>query len=138
MRYKMISIESATAYCKEDISRIENYDLAIIDTEEMWHCHHRREITENKSMSQLILERKYYQVPASDLIFLRKGDHISLHNKNRDISSFYNASHTKEIQEKVQQTRRNNGALDRWVKATHTKEVLDKIHKITGISKIKI
>lgn len=66
-------------YCCEDIRKIENYKQAIVDNETTWVCHHRREIDENKSASQLKTEHKYYQVPASDLIFLKLSDHMRLH-----------------------------------------------------------
>ena len=32
-------------YCKVDISKIENYDKAMSDTEQVWDCHHRLEFT---------------------------------------------------------------------------------------------
>ena len=32
-------------FCKDDITKIENYELAMADTEEVWHCHHRLELT---------------------------------------------------------------------------------------------
>lgn len=31
-------------YCCEDISKIENYEEAVADTTQMWHCHHRLEL----------------------------------------------------------------------------------------------
>ena len=40
----MICFEYAKNYCSEDISLIENYDKAVNDKEQTWHCHHRREI----------------------------------------------------------------------------------------------
>ena len=39
----MISKRSAKAYCRDDISLIENYDKAIADKTQVWDCHHRRE-----------------------------------------------------------------------------------------------
>ena len=38
----MIS-NNASKYCCEDISLIENYDKAIEDKTQYWHCHHRLE-----------------------------------------------------------------------------------------------
>lgn len=32
-------------YCKDDISKIENYYNAVTDTEQVWDCHHRLEFT---------------------------------------------------------------------------------------------
>lgn len=41
----MINEINVHSYCKEDISKIENYELAVNDTE-MWECHHRTEISQ--------------------------------------------------------------------------------------------
>jgi len=40
----MICLKSLKKFCCEDLSLIENYDLAISDTNQTWHCHHRLEI----------------------------------------------------------------------------------------------
>lgn len=82
----MIDFDSAISYCKEPISNIENYELAIADTEETWVCHHREELFEDGRIkhhtSNLKLMRMYYNQPADKLIFLRRGDHIRLHAKS--------------------------------------------------------
>ena len=39
----MINESQARKYCKEDISKIKNYDLAIADITQTWHCHHTDE-----------------------------------------------------------------------------------------------
>lgn len=79
----MINELNAIGYCKDDISLIENYDKAVADTTQMWICHHKNEITMNLSANELILLRKYYQVPASELIFLTASDHRGVHNKSK-------------------------------------------------------
>lgn len=33
-------------FCCEDISKIENYEKAIVDVTQTWHCHHRLECVE--------------------------------------------------------------------------------------------
>lgn len=45
----MINYDQAKRYCAEDISKIENFEDAALDTTETWDIHHRREISENKS-----------------------------------------------------------------------------------------
>ena len=83
----MISLESAYAYCREDIEKIENYEKAVSDESVVWHLHHRLEISptgELHSMKWLKENRLYYNRPASELIFLLPSEHISLHMKNRD------------------------------------------------------
>ena len=77
----MICKNRVKKFCSEDISLIENYQEAINDTTQTWHCHHRLEIELNKSGNELINMNLYYNRPASELIFLRKSDHMSLHQK---------------------------------------------------------
>lgn len=80
----MINIKHVHAYCCEDPSLIENYDKAIADETQTWDCHHRLEIQGQFVNSPKLLKKccMYYNVPASQLIFLKHGEHISLHNKN--------------------------------------------------------
>lgn len=75
-------------FCCEDISLIENYDKAIADKNNMWHCHHRLEIQEDKILSRQELKDMdlYYNRPASELIFLTSFDHRSLHHKGKKVS----------------------------------------------------
>lgn len=40
----MISVISTQQYCCEDISKIANYDKAVLDADEIWVVHHRLEI----------------------------------------------------------------------------------------------
>ena len=74
----MINFVYAKKFCKDNISLIENYDKAIADKEQTWHCHHRRELTTPRK--ELIEIREYYNRPASELIFLTKAKHKALHN----------------------------------------------------------
>ena len=70
-------------FCCEDISLIENYDLAISDESQTWDCHHRLETDFGLSRDELIEQGKYFNVPASELIFLTRADHTSLHIKGK-------------------------------------------------------
>jgi hypothetical protein len=71
-------------YCCEDISKIENYELAAADDFEDWVVHHRLE-TEHElfrpTPKQLINNGLYYNRPADELIFMKRSDHRSLHMK---------------------------------------------------------
>ena len=89
----MISIGSLKKFCKEDPSMIENYDKAITDNTQIWHCHHRDEIRTlpsgmkvYRSKQELIENGRYYNCPANELIFLTKSEHSTLHNTNRTLS----------------------------------------------------
>ena len=76
----MINFKTVKNYCNEDISLIENFDKAVNDKEQSWDCHHRREL--ETSRKQLIEIGEYFSRPASELIFLTKAEHNSLHKKN--------------------------------------------------------
>ena len=82
---------------------IENYDLAISDTNNMWICHHRLE-THNSdgerrlvdiTMKELIALDMYYNRPPEELIFMTREEHTSLHRKNKHFSE----QHKKKISE---------------------------------------
>lgn len=75
----MIDIRRARAYCYEDISRIENYDKAMADTEHTWQCHHRNEIVMNCGKKELIAKGAYFDRPARELIFLTHSEHLRIH-----------------------------------------------------------
>ena len=77
----MICKKSVKHFCSEDPHLIENYQEAINDTTQTWDCHHRLEIELDKSGNDLINMNLYYNRPASELIFLTKRDHMSLHQK---------------------------------------------------------
>lgn len=69
------------SYCCEDISLIENYDKAMADNTQVWDCHHRLEIQEDKILTIQDLKNLdlYFHRPANELIFLTHKDHAKLH-----------------------------------------------------------
>ena len=82
----MINKYLAKKFCKEDISKIENYEKAIADDTQTWHCHHRTEIWWNCSKKDLIANECYYNRKACELIFLTPAEHKSLHSKGKIVS----------------------------------------------------
>ena len=82
----MINEKLVYAYCKDDISLIENYDKAIADDTQTWHCHHRRETIFSKK--DLIEIGEYYNRPAYELIFLTKSEHNRLHKIGKNNPMF--------------------------------------------------
>ena len=78
----MINEKRARRYCKEDLSKIKNYDKAIADTTQVWDCHHMTETWWNCSRKELIENECYYNRKACELIFLTKAEHRRLHNMN--------------------------------------------------------
>lgn len=81
----MINELNTYAYCCEDISKIENYDKAIVDKSQTWICHHKAEVLPCGIFLVIDLKKfgLYYNRPANELIFMTKSEHIALHNKNR-------------------------------------------------------
>ena len=76
-------------YCCEDLSKIENYDVAINDKSQTYDCHHRLETHylngEERDIimthDELITSGIYYNRPASELIFLTRKEHNKVHEK---------------------------------------------------------
>lgn len=79
----MIKEYNVMKFCKDDISKIENYNEALADNEITWDCHHKLEIHEdyNNSKADLIMMNLYYNRPACELIFLPRSEHRRIHNK---------------------------------------------------------
>ena len=69
----------SNCYCTE-VEKIENYQLAIADNDNVWICHHRLE--EFYTRKELIQLGKYYDVPANELIFVKNEyEHRKLRHK---------------------------------------------------------
>ena len=83
----MINEKWAKKYCRDDLSKIENYEQAIADTTQTWDLHHRLELTLDGefalSQDQLKMHDMYYNRPYYELIFLTQAEHRRLHNMNR-------------------------------------------------------
>lgn len=82
----MICLKRVKRFCKGDYTKIENYDKAIADDTQTWHCHHRDEIRTlpsgmiiYRSKNELIENGRYYGCPANELIFLTRSEHRRLH-----------------------------------------------------------
>ena len=92
----MICEKTIKKFCKDDISLIENYDKAVADKTQVWHCHHRRETIFSKS--DLIEIGEYYNRPACELIFLTPNEHHRLHNLGKH--------HSEESRKKLSQKKK--------------------------------
>ena len=98
----MIKEIGAWAFCKDDISKIENYEEAINDNTQTWDCHHRTEIWWNCTSQELIDNDCYYHRPAKELIFITHAEHARLHNKLGEYAKLPNSwSKSKEGREFV-------------------------------------
>ena len=82
----MINEKATSKYCRDDLSKIENYEKAIADTTQTWDLHHRLELTLDGefalSRDQLKMHDMYYNRPYYELIFLTHAEHRRMHMKN--------------------------------------------------------
>ena len=79
----MINFKQTKRYCKEDISKIKNYDKAISDDTQTWECHHMTETWWNCTAKELIDNECYYHRKACELVFLTPTEHRRLHKKGK-------------------------------------------------------
>ena len=84
----MINEIQAQKYCRDDISKIENYERAIADTSQVWHLHHRLELTLDGEFAltteQLKMHDMYYNRPYYELIYLTPSEHRRLHVEGKN------------------------------------------------------
>lgn len=78
----MICLETVKKFCTE-YWKIENYDQAVADKTQTWHCHHRHEINWALPKEELIAIGRYYDVHYSELIFLTPKEHVRLHHTGK-------------------------------------------------------
>jgi hypothetical protein len=104
----MINEKYAKKYCKDDISKIENYDKAVADNTQIWPCHHRDEvkvlpsgIEVRRSREELKENGRYYNCPANELIFLTKEEHNRLHHKGNKygLGKHFSEEHKRNLSE---------------------------------------
>ena len=129
----MINEKYAKKYCCEDISNIENYELAINDQTQTWDCHHRGEILPCGRFSPNDLTKfgLYFNRPASELIFLTKAEHTRLHFKG--VTNLYlkgvpkSEAHKKALSEAhkgVPKSEAHKKALSEAHKGVNAKKIL--------------
>ena len=103
-------------YCK-DYENIENYEKAKKDNFKGWCCHHRLETHTSDgerrlvdiTVSELLALDMYYNRPSSELIFLTRSEHKSLH-KPSDEAKKKIADARKGKKSSVESRRKNSEA----------------------------
>lgn len=114
----MINESYAQKYCKDDISKIENYDKAFADPRQIWVIHHRLEMTLDGEFAHTPEELKrmdmYYNRPYFELIFLTKSEHRRLHMEGVN-HPFYSKHHSDETKRKLSEVNKgeNNSMYGR-------------------------
>ena len=122
-------------YCKEP-EKIENYEKAKKDDFVGWECHHRLE-THNSdgerrlvdiSAAELIALDMYYNRPSSELIFLTKSEHSSLHKKGN--KNMLGKKHSEETKKKMREAKKgeNHPNYGKHL-SEETKKKLSEAHK---------
>ena len=84
------------SYCSEPIDKIEHYEEALADNFAGWCMHHRLEIQHDGtrvSAQELIDKGLYFHRPASELVFMKVGEHRSLHCSLHNIGNTYMKGH---------------------------------------------
>lgn len=132
--------------CK-DYENIENYEKALADDFQGWHCHHRLETNtsdgERREVAVLAKELNelglYYDRPAEELIFLTAKEHRTLHNKvNKYFLGKHHSEETKnkmseaqkgkpkseESKKKMSEAKKGNQT---WLGKKHSKETKNKM-----------
>ena len=94
----MINEKQARKFCKEDLSKIKNYDIAIADKTQTWDLHHMTETWWNCSAKELIENECYYHRKACELVFLTHAEHVRLHWKGK--------THSEETRRKMSEARK--------------------------------
>lgn len=116
----MINERYARSFCKDDISKIENYEQALNDNTQTWHCHHRLELTVNGEFAhtrgELIRANMYYARPYYELIFLTHSDHAAIHSTKSALSN--------ERRKKMSDS--HKGKSSHMLGKTHTSETRQK------------
>lgn len=137
----MINEKRARKYCKEDISKIKNYDKAIADTTQVWDCHHMTETWWNCTAKDLIENECYYHRKACELIFLTKAEHMRLHRKGENNPMYgrtgeknpmYGRNHSDESRKRMSDAKKGKPS---WNKGIHMSDKAKK--KLSEVNKGK-
>ena len=97
------NIKILEKYCK-DYAKIENYEEAV-KSPLIYDLHHRLEISEMQSRSDLKFLHLYYHRPPEELIFLEHGEHIRLHNAGKQYALGHHCS--EETRQKMSEAKKN-------------------------------
>lgn len=122
----MYNMNKLRKYCRDDISKIENYHDAI-NSPEQYVLHHRLELTLDGEFAHTPEDLKrmgmYYNRPYFELIFLTKSEHQRIHAQNRsnsslnkmksslslrtgELNNFYGKHHSDDTKQKISKANR--------------------------------
>lgn len=98
----MINKIQAQMFCSEPIELIENYEEAVNDKTQVWHCHHIWGTMLGYSKDELIEMNEYYGIPACNLIFLTHSEHSRIHSIGEK-NNFFGKHHSEETKKKIRE-----------------------------------
>ena len=112
------------AFCSEPLELVENYQQALAENFKGWCIHHRLEIQSDGtrlSAKELIDQGLYYVRPAEELIFMRFGEHSTLHSIGR--------RHSVETRQKLSEAKRgkNNPFFGKHRSAETRKKIAESL-----------
>ena len=90
-------------YCT-DYKNIENYEEAV-KSPLKYDLHHRLEIDEMQSVSDLIFLHLYYHRPPEELIFLEHGEHMRLHKEGEN-NPMYGKNLSAETRQRMSEAKK--------------------------------
>ena len=112
-----------SSLCNTSIDNVEGFDPEILESDRGWVLHHRLELEDkfgnprDEEVSAWVLMRLglYYNRPASELLWVRKGEHATMHNKlrkreawNKGKTNIYDDETRKNISDTLKEYYKNN------------------------------
>ena len=121
-------------YCCENTELVENYQLAKTDNFKGWVIHHRLETHVSTGEKRIVeLTRfeldalgMYYNRPASELIYLTRGQHNTIHKKGKPCVGNIGSHRSDETKEKMSKVDKSYMQTDAY-KAAHRAGIAKKI-----------
>ena len=133
----MINEKLVRIYCKEDISKIKNYEKAIADTTQVWDCHHMTETWWNCSKKDLIENECYYNRKACELVFLTHAEHSRLHLKGKS-SRHKGVKQSEETRRKIGEARKGKPSGHKGKTTSTFGKAFQEHYGITSCDDIKL
>lgn len=93
----MIATDKYRHFCCEPLENVENYEVAV-NAVEIYICHHR--LGTEFTADELKAKDMYFNRPASELIFVSRAEHTSLHHSGKTVSDEQKAKQSAKMKNK--------------------------------------
>lgn len=132
-------------YCCENIKLVENYQLAKANNFKCWVIHHRLETHTSDGEERLVeLTRfeldalgMYYNRPASELIYLTRGQHNTIHKKDKPCVGNIGHKVSEETKRKMSKVDKSYMQTDAY-KVAHRAGIAKSNYKVSDETKKKM